>query len=358
MSVILFSGCQNNEETKIKVGVVLPLTGDLASYGEQMKQGMEIALKTLNKNNSTKYELIYVDSKADPTTAISGLQKILNIDKVKYIIGDVSSPVTLAMVPIVEKNKVFLLSPGASSPKLENISPFFARNYPSSVIESYESAVFLSNQKKINKTALIYVNSEYGIGLKDVFTQTYSEAGGEIVYQEGYDVGRTDFRNIILKLNQSNPEAIYLGGNQKEMGSFIKQLRESGSKVLVISNISFLQEECLNIAGKSAEGVIVPVAYYNPLDTLYKGAHSFAKVYKKEFNKDVTIPVAVGYDALMLIADAIGISGNDPEKVASHIRNLKNYDGALGSLTFKDGDVRMPIEFQILVDGKAQKLKL
>lgn len=355
---LVFNGCGKKEDKKIKVGVILPFTGDLASYGEPMRIGMEMALEKLNENDSLQFELIYIDSKAEPTTALNGLQKLLNIDKVKYVIGDVSSPVTLALVPIIEKNKVLLISPGASSPKLENISPYFVRNYPSSVVESYESAVFLAKTKNTLNSAIVYVNSEYGIGLRDVFIKTYEELGGKIVFQEGYDVGRNDFRNIIAKLNQTKPDAIYLGGNQKEMGIFIRQLREFGSKVLVLSNISFLQDDCLNVAGKSADGVIVPVAYYNPLDSTYRGAHNFAKLFNEKFNKEVTIPFAVGYDALMLIYEGIKKFGDNPEKVAEYLRDLKNYDGALGLLNFKDGDVRMPIEFKIVLNGKPQKLTI
>jgi branched-chain amino acid transport system substrate-binding protein len=347
----------SKEAEKIKVGVILPMTGDLASYGEPMKEGMEMALLDLNKNKSKNFDLIYVDSKAEPKTAISGLQKLLSIDKVKYIIGDVSSPVTLALVPIAEKNKVFLISPGASSPKLGNISPFFARNYPSSVDESRESAKFLAKNKHILKTAIIYVNSEYGLGLKDVFTKTYELLGGKVIFSEAYKVGNTNFRDIITKMKGTKPEAIYLGGNQKEMGNFIRQLREYGSKALVLSNISFLESDCLNIAKSSANGVIVPVAYYNPTDPLFKSAFNFATSYKKKTQKDVTIPIAVGYDSITLIAKGIGKFGNNPEKVASFVRNLKKYDGALGLLNFSNGDVSMPVEFKVVKDGKAVTIK-
>ncbi len=354
--IIFFSGCGKKDEGKIKIGVVLPMTGDLASFSEPLKTGMEFAIRELNNKNNNKMELVFVDSKADPTTAINGLQKLLNVDKVNYVIGDVSSPVTLALVPIIEKNKAFLLSPGASSPKLDNISSLFARNYPSSVIESYESAKYLANKQNILKTALIYVNSEYGLGLRDVFTRTYKELGGEIIFTETFDIGRTNFRNIIIKMKEANPEAIYLGGNQKEMGSFMRQLRESGSRVLVISNISFLEADCLNIAKNAADGVIVPVAYYNPIDTIYKSAFNFAKLVKEKLNKEVTVPIAVGYDAIMLIAKGIEKFGDNPEKVASYIRNLKNYDGALGLLNFTDGDVRMPVEFKIVKNGKSIRI--
>ena len=137
------------------------------------------------------------------------------------------------------------------------------------------------------------------------------------------------------------------------MGSFMRQLRESGNNLLVISNISFLREDCLNIAGNAANGVIVPAAYYNPTDASYKNVLKFAKLYREKYNEEVTIPNTVGYDALMLIAASIEKYGNSPEDVASCIRNLKNYDGALGLLNFTDGDVSMPMEFKVVENGQA-----
>lgn len=357
--ITMFVGCGNKDDKVIKIGVVLPMTGELASYGTPMKIGMEMAINDISLPDSkfdNKYDLIYVDSKADPKTAINGVQKLLNIDKVRYFIGDVSSPVTLALVPIMEKNKTFLLSPGASSPKLSNISPYFVRNYPSSVEESVESANFLYNRRGIEKAAIIYVNSEYGIGLKKMFEQTYTSLGGEIVYSEGYDYGRTDFRNLILKLKSSTPEAIYLGGNQKEMGSFMRQLREAGSDALVISNISFIQPDCINIAGKAANGVIVPVAYYNPSDSSMSAAFEFAQNFEELHNKQPTIPNAVGYDAVNLIAKGIEQKGNEPLGVANYIRNLKNYNGALGEISFTNGDVSMPMIFKIVKNGSVVRL--
>ena len=120
-------------------------------------------------DNKTVYQLTFIDSQADQRVAVSGLQRLINIQNIKYVIGDVSSSTTLAMVPIAEQNEIFLLSPGASSPKLIEISKYFARNYPSSIDESIASAEFIFSELKNNEAALIYVNNEYGLGLGEMF---------------------------------------------------------------------------------------------------------------------------------------------------------------------------------------------
>lgn len=351
-----FYSCnKENSSDKINIGAILPLTGELASYGEPMKIGMEFALETLNARtdkNLSKYNLIFIDSKADQTTAVSGLQKLINIDKVKYVLGDVSSSTTLAMVPLAEQNNIFLFSPGASSPKLIGISKNFARNYPSSVEESIESAKFIFNKLNLKEAALIYVNNEYGLGLSDMFEKKFKELGGNILIKEAYAFEQSDFRTLIAKLKEYIPPIIYLAGNQKEMGNFMRQFGESGLKSKVVSNISFLEPDCLNIAGSYANGVIVPIPYYNAEDTTMKGSFKFGKEYFKKFGSYPSIAVAVGYDALMILSNAIEKVGIDPVAVSSYIRNLKNYEGAMGTLNFNNGDVSIPVVFKVVENGK------
>jgi len=353
---VFAAGCtsQQSEQEDVTVGVLLPLTGELASYGEPMKKGMEIALEQISEDGDGqvyKYNAVFVDSQADPKTAVSGMQKLISLNGARYIIGDVASSTTLAMAPIAEKNKIFLLSPGASSPKLRGISPFFARNYPSSVEESIDSAEFIKNVLKKDKVAIVYVTNEYGLGLVDMFQEKYTEIGGQVTMKEPYQFEESDFRTIIAKLRQEQPEVIYLAGNQREMGKFMKQYAESDISATIVSNISFLEPDCINVAGKAADGVIVPVPYFNPEDTSMKGAYAFGESYKAKFGEYPSLAVAVGYDAMMLMNKAVTDGNNDPEKAAEVIRNLKNYDGAMGTLSFTDGDVSVPMVFKVVKEG-------
>jgi len=319
-----------------------------------MKIGIQMAMDELD---SAKYQIVIIDSKGENKTAISGLQKFINIDGIKYIIGDVSSSTTLAMVDISTSNNVFLLSPGASSPKLKNISKLFARNYPSSIEESINSAHFVYNNIGKNNVAIVYVNDEYGSGLSSLFKQEFEKIGGKITFLESYQPNQSDFKTILGKLKKSNPQIIYLAGNQKEMGKFMKQYHELGIKAQIVSNISFLEADCINVAGETANGTIIPLPYYNPEDTVYKGAYNFGQLFYKRFGKYPTVAEAVGYDAVKLMIKAIEQGNNDPLSAASFVRNLKNYDGALGKLNFTDGEVSIPVIFKVVKDGKTIDFK-
>ncbi len=358
-ATLCLGGCDNLKSNKTHLGVIIPLTGELSSYGEPMKVGMEIALEELNSrgDNKTVYQLTFIDSQADQRVAVSGLQRLINIQNIKYVIGDVSSSTTLAMVPIAEQNEIFLLSPGASSPKLIEISKYFARNYPSSIDESIASAEFIFSELKNNEAALIYVNNEYGLGLGEMFEKRYTELGGTLVMKETYAFEQTDFRTLITKLRIVNPKVIYLAGNQREMGNFMRQFAEAGLSAQVVSNISFLEPDCLNLAGDAANGVIVPIPYYDPKDKSMRGAFEFGNLYRSRYDSNPSVAVALGYDALKLMAEGIENKGESTLNVASYIRNLKNYDGAMGVLNFTNGDVSIPVEFKIVINGSPVKYK-
>ncbi|MDP2752894.1 MAG: ABC transporter substrate-binding protein, partial [Nitrospirota bacterium] len=134
-SLMVFSfGCAKKEEKEIKIGASLPLTGEIASYGNRAKRGIEIALDEINSVggiNGKKVLVIFEDEKNDPKTAVSIITKFATVDKLPVVIGSAGSTVTLAMTPIANQNKVVLISPMSSSIKLTTESgPYFFRVCP------------------------------------------------------------------------------------------------------------------------------------------------------------------------------------------------------------------------------------
>lgn len=363
MAIFILSCKQNKNESgqekeTISIGFINPMTGELATYGEAVKRGVDIALNEVNDKSLLDYgnlNIIMEDSKGDTKEGISSVQKLINIDDVKYIIGGISSNVTLAILPVTEKNKVFLFSPGAATPKLTNNGKMFARNWPSNNEEANSAANYAYNDLEYQKGAIVYVNNDWGLGLMNNFEEQFKSLGGQVIDKQIYSYGNTDFKTLILKLNK-DVDFIYLAGNQKEMGYFTKQLRERNINIPIISNTSFLVEDCLEIAGKAAEGVVVPTPAYDPKSSDEKIKAFYAKVQSK-YGVEPSLAEANGYDAVMIIVESINKNGNDPVKVASYIRNLKNYEGVGGDVTFKNGDVSRENVFKIIKNGKVETLK-
>lgn len=359
LGIILFSACNNKSDT-IKIGSTLDLTGPNAVYGEQVKQGLDLAIDEINKSGGIEgkqIEIKYLDSKSDAKTAVTNAQQLISVNGSKILIGEISSSATQAMIPVAEQNNAFLFAPASSSPKLTNISKSFARNWPSDVAEAGSAAQFAKTNFAANTVAIIYVNSDYGLGLKDKFTQVFESAGGKVVTAEPYAVDATDFKTVLLKVKAVNPNCIYLAGNPKEMGVCIKQLRENNLTSKIISNTGFLQNDCLSLAGSSANGVIVPTPEYNPSDSTKQSIFNFYKKFKAKYKTDPTMVNANAYDAIYIFKEAIAKQGYDALKISEYIRNKKNFEGATGMVNFTDGDVEVGIVFMSIENGKAIKYK-
>ncbi len=358
--LVLF-GCERREKGKeeeksYKIGVLLPLTGNIGEYGERVRKGIELAREEIR---DIKIEVVYEDTQGIPRLGISGAKKLVDVDKVRYIIGAVSSSVTLAVEPITTRKKVLLFSPASSSPKLSGISPYFVRNWPSDDLEAKAMAKFAYGNLNIRNVVIFYVENDYGLGLKDTFKNTFETLGGKVLGAERYSLNNVDFRAFISKYKDKFPDidAFYIGGYHREMASFVKQLRELGYRGTILAATNFSVPEAIKLAGKYAEGVYVSTPY---IDFSRGRAKEFYEKFKKKFGYEPSQFEANGYDALMLIAEGIKqYDYEDTLEVANYIKSLKNYEGAGGIMSFTEkGDVIKPIAIKIVQNGNLELIKV
>lgn len=363
LALFFFAACNNAKKDKdvIKIGVILPFTGELATYGNDAKRGIEIAVNEINAQggiNGKNVEIYSDDSKGESKTAVNIMNKLISVNKVQLFIGDISSTVTLSLVPVAEDNKVFLFSPCAATPKLTNCSKYFGRNWPSNNAEATSAADYiLSNYTKNTNVVIVYVNNDWGLGLMQSFENRFISQGGKIKSKLIYEYENKEFKTLITKLISIKPDVVYLAGNQQEMGHFIKQLREINKAIPVVANTSFLEPDCMNIAGQSSEGIVVATPYYNPEDTTNKKVKNFTTEYKNMYKLTPSLTAANGYDAVYLFKEAIEKNSFDIIKIADFIRNLKHYHGASGIVSFTDGDVELQTVYKIIKNGEPQILK-
>ncbi len=173
------SGCKKEEPQakEIKIGAILPLTGSAAPYGENAKRGIELALTEINAAGGiqgSRIRVLFEDSRTDPKEAVSALNKLYSTHGVRYIIGDINSSGVLAMAPIAEKNKIILLSPGASNPKISDAGEYIFRNWHSDALEGQVDAEHAYSKMNWRTAAVLYVDAAYGVGLAETFRKVSS----------------------------------------------------------------------------------------------------------------------------------------------------------------------------------------
>jgi branched-chain amino acid transport system substrate-binding protein len=338
-------------EGPIKIGFIGPLSGEAAAYGESMKQGVELAVKELGSN----VEVIYEDGKCNGKDAVSAVQKLINIDKVKFIVGAGCSGETMAIAPIVEESQVLALSPVSSNAAITTMGDYIFRNHPSDNEAGKEISKFI--YQKTQTTAIISEQTDYAQGIKKVFIEDFTKSGGKIIFDESFTSGTTDFRSMITKLKALNPEGIYV--NAQTESSFLKivgQMKELGLTTQIYS--AYLTGEGIKKESKLLEGLVIV-----DLPAISNDGKSldFKNKFKENFGKEPNYPyfAAASYDATNLLAEGIKKNGYDATKVKDYLYSIKNYSGAIGNYGFdNNGDViGISLTMKNLVNGEFIEIK-
>lgn len=351
---LVLIGCEKAEK-EIKIGAVLPLTGDVAVWGSNTKEGIDLAVEKVNNSggiNGSILKIIYEDSEALPQKGVSAIQKLITVDKIPAIIDNSVSSVTLAMAPIAEKNQVVILATGATAPKISEAGEYIFRIWNSDALEGEVIAQYTYEKLEITKVAILYVNNDYGKGLEDVFRQEFTKRGGTVTTSEAFEQSETSYRNQLTKVRTSSPEAIYLVGYPREVAQCLKQTKELGVKTQIIGTVAFEDPHILEIAKDAAAGVIYP--YPVLPDTNDIAVNEFLSAYRTKYNKEPGITCDVGYDAVNMIAQAIKLSnGHEGIDIKNGLMMIKDYHGASGVMEFdQNGDVHKPIGMKTVKDGK------
>ena len=372
LAVIVIGGLaifgDGGETGTIKLGVLLPLTGDAAQYGESESRAIQVAVEEINNAGGVKgrqLEIVTEDGKGDPKAAGTAAQKLVNIDKVKIIIGGACSGETLAAAEITEPAEVILISPSASSPKVTEAGDFVFRTYPSDALAGRIAAKYAYEKLNVRKAAVFTELTDYSQGLREVYKEAFADLGGQIVSDETYNTGDVDFRTQILKIKNSRPDVVYIVPQSPTPGlAIIQQLRENRVTAKFTTAEVLLDRQVVGENKETLEGVIgvEPAVDWenNPK------AKTLAEAHRAKFNSDPGIFSANAYDAVHLIHEALDATlteeGEDTGEIdAAAVRDwlygVSNWPGAVGPLTIdENGDPVMGENVRKIVDGEVTDL--
>ncbi len=346
----------------IKLGAILPLTGDAAEYGLPEQAGIQIALEEINANggvNGKPLEVIFEDAKCDAKAATTAAQKLVDVDNVKVILGGACSSEMIAAIPITEPKKIIILSPSASNPTITTLGDFAFRTYPSDAFSASVAAEYAYKQGWA-KAAVISEQKDYAQGLRNTFKDTFTKAGGMIVADEVYGPDDTDFKTQIYKAIREKPDVIAVYPQTATKGVLIiKQLREAGFKQQLIGAEILIGPAATTENAELLEGFIGLEPAFDAANT--KAAALFAK-YKAKESKDAPQPffMASAYDDVYLIAEAVKANNGavDTEQIRDFLYAVKDWDGAVGKLTIdSNGDPIMAFAMKQVKNGTAMELK-
>lgn len=233
-TIFFVSSCSQKEANVIRIGAILPLTGDAAQWGIPPQKGAELVTKLINdkRGKNDKFIELYIeDTNCEPNEGVSAFNKIISSNKKKIVIWGVCSSVTLAVAPIAERKDVLLISPASTNPSISSAGDNIFRVIPSDNLRGKIFAEYIYNDVGINTVALLYINNEGGVGNKNSFLQRFEELGGEIAIKESYEQGTNDVRTQLAKINNSQAKAIVIVSYPNDTVITLKQIKELGIKM-------------------------------------------------------------------------------------------------------------------------------
>ncbi len=356
--VLILAGCagiqnnmQSSEPKEVKFGWIGPLTGGASVIGTPIKDSVALAVDEVNAIKLLKdktLRVIYEDDECDPKKSVTAVQKLISIDNVIAIHGGVCSGTTLADAPLAEQNKVLLMSPGSSNPKIKDAGDYIFRVVPPDQLQGAAGADLMKNAN-IKKVAVLQILNDYGEGLAGAFIAQAQKIGIEVVAHEKFSVDSTDLRTQLTKITALAPEGVYLIAHPAETALALKQAKEAGLTALFVGGDASKDGSVISGAGSAAEGFII-TTFGVPES---KELDAFAAKWKTRYNKEWQPYTPEAYDVLMILAKACAATDCTSPSMKDYLYKMGPYKGASGMFEFdSNGEVQKPYDYFQVKEGK------
>lgn len=343
----------------ITIGFVGPLTGGPAIWGEGARNMVELAVEEINQDGGIDGRLvnvIYEDGKCSPADAVSATQK-LQRDGVQFIIGGHCSPETVGIVPLTQDGSLFILAGLTSANEAVTDSEFAYRTSPPT--RDFTDLLADIAIEKYQKVAAITEQAAFAQSYTKDFLVSFANAGGEIVSDEGYQPGQTDFRTMLTKIKNTDPDALYISPQSPTTASnIIKQMKELDFNVPIFANSIAITSKVYADAGSPElmDGAFSIIPY---TDKEASKSRKLSADYKAKFGSEVPYNyfyVSASYDATYMLAEALEKSGEDVQAVANYLKNI-NYRGVSLDYVFQEnGDSVFDSWAKISLDAQGNEI--
>lgn len=331
---------QSNQGTT-KIGVITSLTGSLAAFGAAHKNGYSIALDEINAKGGVlgkKIELDFYDDQSKPDQAVQGVSKLVDQDGVPLLLGAYSSESTKAIIAAVTQRETPLIIPTATADNvMDSKSPWIFRICAGANDYAITTIKFLKSNGAPKTMAIVYENTNFGQSNMKAMTAAAKEAGINLVAVESYEAKSPDYKAVLQRVKQANPEVIYFCSYLLDAVTLMRQAREVelNPRYYTSSGTGFAVAEfpTPNGAGKNAEFTFT-VSQWVP-EAKWPGSKEFDAEYFKRFNSHPQYHAMQAYASLLVAAQAINNAKSlDTAKVRDAIKNINLASTPFGVVKF------------------------
>lgn len=339
LSAVTISCGSKGSQKEILVGEFGSLTGGIATFGISTRDGSQLAFDDVNSKGGVlgqKIKLLVEDDQSKPEEAGTVVNKLIHQDHVVAMLGHVASSHSLAAAPICQAEKIPMISPSSTNPRVTQVGNYIFRVCFLDTFQGAVMAKFTYETLKAKKVAiLVDVRSDYSVGLQTFFGQAYKKLGGTIVSEQSYSQGDSDFRAQLTAIKAADPDAIYVPGYYTEVGTIVHQARELGITVPFLGSDGWDSPKLWEIGGPALNGCYFSNHYAT--DDPSPVVQKFVNDYKAKYNQLPDALAALAYDAARILADAMTRAGStDGEKLRDAIASTKDFPGVTGNISINE----------------------
>jgi len=345
----LLAGCTSNSSSNngdtIRVGLNYELSGGVATYGQGLTEGIELAVEEINKSGGVlgkEIELVKIDNKSEDTESANVSARLATRENVVALLGPATSGNTKAAIPAAMQNKIPLITGSATADDITvdsngNVREYIFKTCFSDSFQGVIMAEFAVNDLGAKNAAILADStSDYAKGLSKAFKETIEKYGGKILVEEAYQAKDTDFKAVLTNIKGANPEVLFVPGYYEEVGLIVRQARELGLDVPILGGDGYESPKFVEISGKEAANNVYYSNHYSPMDDAEEVV-KFRESFKAKYNKEPDGFNALGYDMAYLLKDAIERAGEaSPEKIKEALEATKNFKGVTGTITIDE----------------------
>ncbi len=329
-----------------RIGGIFAITGASSFLGDPEKKSMEMAVEEMNAKGGIDghpLEAVIYDSEGDPTKAVLAANKLISKDGVIAIVGPSLTPTTLAIIPLVEKAGIPLISCAAGIKITEPVKPLVYKTAQNDVLAV--SAIYKHMQSRnIKKIGIVTVENAYGESGKEQLTVNAPKFGNQIVQAETFGAKDTDMTAQLAKIRTAQPEAIVCWGTNPGPAVITKNVTQMNMKIPLYQSHGVASPKYIELAESSCEGVLLPTGKILVAGQLPESdpQKNVLKNYISEFEKRFAMPVSgfggYAYDGVNLLAIALKGTEGDKNRIAENLGKIKGYVGVTGTFNFSPED--------------------
>ncbi|MFH8371306.1 branched-chain amino acid ABC transporter substrate-binding protein [Streptomyces sp. NPDC018031] len=364
---LTLSACGSRDDNKnnesdggnitVVIGVDAPLTGSLSALGQGIKNSVDLAARTANKNNEVDgvtFKVEAYDDKAVPASGQQNATKLVGNDDVLGVVGPLNSGVSQSMQGVFAKADLAQVSPANTNPALsqgdgwaegQKNRPFdtYFRTATTDIIQGRFAAQYYYKDAKKRKVFVVDDKQTYGAGLASIFAEEFKRLGGKVVGTDHLTVKETDFAGIADKVKSKGADSVYFGGQYPEGGLLSDQIKKAGADVPTMGGDGIYDPAFIKASSENNDGDLATSVGY-PVEEL-KSAQAFIKNYEAQGYKD---PYAAyggySYDAAWAIIQAVKsvVEDNDgklPDDARAQVVEALgkvSFDGVTGKVSFDE----------------------